>query len=71
MFNNKEVEEIVLFFKDSELLLHNNKTIIWNFSSIFLTFSNIHLIVTFAASCQRFAILNYRKLFRPTIRKSN
>ena len=44
MFNNKKIKKIVLFFKDSELLLHNNKIIIWNFFSVFLASSNIYLI---------------------------
>ena len=50
MFNNKEVKKIVLFFEDSELLLHSNKIIIWSFPSVFLAFSNICLIAAFAIS---------------------
>jgi len=71
MFNNKKVKKIVLFFEDSELLLHNNKTTIWSFSSIFLASNYIHSITTSTANCQGFVALNHRELFKPTIRKSN
>ena len=71
MFNNKKVEEIVLFFKDLELLLHSNKTTIWSFPSVLLASSNIRSITTSAANHRGFAALNHRELFKPTIKKSN